>query len=160
MTTAAHTVTPDPMYRQGDVLLVLLVGGRAIPADALEVPRDLERGLVLQDGKATGHAHRITSHAAKMFTAGAARYLRVAGPAPALIPHVVPAHQIDVSAVHDGSDMIDVPERTILVPTAHPGTAVDLVHDEHAAVPVPPGDYQIVIHHEYSPGDLPRQVED
>lgn len=38
--------------------------------------------------------------------------------------------------------------------------ACELVHDEHDAIPLPVGDYQIVIHHEFVPGELPRQVED
>jgi hypothetical protein len=37
---------------------------------------------------------------------------------------------------------------------------VALQHEEHGAIPIPPGDYQIVIHHEYVPGEVPRQVED
>lgn len=38
--------------------------------------------------------------------------------------------------------------------------AVDLVHDEHTAIGLPIGDYQIIIHHEYEPGELPWQVAD
>jgi hypothetical protein len=36
----------------------------------------------------------------------------------------------------------------------------DLVHDEHDSIALPAGDYQIVIHHEYEPGAIARQVED
>lgn len=37
---------------------------------------------------------------------------------------------------------------------------VALTHEEHHTVEIPPGDYQITIHAEYSPGELPRQVAD
>lgn len=37
---------------------------------------------------------------------------------------------------------------------------VALQHEEHTAIDIPPGDYQVVIHHEYSPAELPRQVAD
>lgn len=37
---------------------------------------------------------------------------------------------------------------------------VALQHEEHTAIEIPPGNYQVVIHHEYSPGELVRRVED
>jgi len=37
---------------------------------------------------------------------------------------------------------------------------VDLTHEEHKTVLIPAGDYIVSIHHEYSPGELPRQVLD
>ena len=37
---------------------------------------------------------------------------------------------------------------------------VELTHEEHDAVLIPPGDYRVTIHTEYRPGDLPRQVTD
>jgi len=37
---------------------------------------------------------------------------------------------------------------------------VSLKHEEHSPVEIPVGDYQIVIHTEYEPGELPRQVAD
>ncbi len=40
------------------------------------------------------------------------------------------------------------------------GGKVELLHEEHAAVPVPVGDYRISIHAEYVPGELPRVVAD
>ncbi len=40
------------------------------------------------------------------------------------------------------------------------GSATPLAHQEHTAVPVPPGDRVVVIHAEYVPGELPRQVAD
>lgn len=41
------------------------------------------------------------------------------------------------------------------------GTApVALGHEEHTAVEIPPGDYLVSLHHEYSPAELPRSVAD
>jgi hypothetical protein len=114
MTATASAEPINPQYRQGDVFLI---GDAAIPAEAIEQPRDPVRGVILQAGTATGHHHRIGSHAAKLFIRGASRYLRAVEP-------------------------------------------VDLVHDEHTAITLPAGDYQIVIHHEYVPGAVARQVED
>jgi hypothetical protein len=37
---------------------------------------------------------------------------------------------------------------------------VALVHEEHRAVELPPGNYRISIHREYEPGAFPRQVAD
>ena len=37
---------------------------------------------------------------------------------------------------------------------------VALNHEEHSTVKIPPGSYQIRIHQEYQPGELPRQVAD
>ena len=37
---------------------------------------------------------------------------------------------------------------------------VALKHEEHKPVHVPPGNYKVVIHTEYVPGALPRQVAD
>lgn len=37
---------------------------------------------------------------------------------------------------------------------------VALNHEEHTTVPIPPGNYQVIIHHEYSPAELVRQVAD
>lgn len=37
---------------------------------------------------------------------------------------------------------------------------VDLTHEEHEKVSIPAGDYVVSIHHEYAPGELPRQVYD
>jgi len=37
---------------------------------------------------------------------------------------------------------------------------VALRHEEHTTVKIPPGNYRVIIHQEYQPGELPRQVED
>lgn len=37
---------------------------------------------------------------------------------------------------------------------------VQLRHEEHTTVKIPPGDYRISLHTEYVPGELPRTVAD
>lgn len=37
---------------------------------------------------------------------------------------------------------------------------VQLRHEEHSPVQLPPGNYRVSIHREYQPGELPRQVQD
>lgn len=37
---------------------------------------------------------------------------------------------------------------------------VQLQHEEHSPVTLPPGSYRVTIHREYQPGELPRQVQD
>lgn len=62
------------ILRQGDVLMAQI---DAMPKGVTEVPRG-KRGLVLQEGTATGHAHAISSRSAKLFRADdGARFLRV-----------------------------------------------------------------------------------
>jgi len=39
-------------------------------------------------------------------------------------------------------------------------SGVTLVHEEHAAITLPPGDYRIKIQREYQPNALPRRVVD
>lgn len=37
---------------------------------------------------------------------------------------------------------------------------VQLKHEEHTTVKIPPGNYRVTIHHEYQPAELPRAVAD
>lgn len=39
-------------------------------------------------------------------------------------------------------------------------TPVALTHEEHSTIMIPAGEYRVTGHHEYEPGELPRQVED
>jgi hypothetical protein len=72
------------MLRQGDVLIVAV---DEIPEGATEVPRD-KRGVILAEGKVTGHAHRIPSRSATLYkTEMDARFMRVMGPAPVALNH-------------------------------------------------------------------------
>lgn len=133
----------NAMYRQGDVLIIAI---DTIPEGATEIPRG-HRGVVLAEGEVTGHAHRIPSRSASLYRDESdARYLRVMGPAPRKVERVI---------INQDGD-----ERVVTVLESVPGTTVDLLHEEHSAVSLPPGDYRIAIHVEYSPGELPRQVAD
>ncbi len=65
------------IYRQGDVLLELVVDEIPIGVEI----RRTRRGLVLQEGEVTGHAHRIAQRSAKLYrTEEDARYMRVTAP--------------------------------------------------------------------------------
>lgn len=101
--------------RQGDVWLQQV---EKMTTKQLGEPlKRTKRGIVLQEGTATGHAHRIANRAASLHMAGDVRYLRVV-------------------------------------------ESVTLVHEEHDTVAIPVGDYRVSLHHEYQPGELPRQVWD
>jgi len=97
--------------RQGDVLIVAL---SAIPADQIQyagIPSDavpVKRGplgLLLAEGKATGHHHAIRSADAALFVADGVRFLRAAGPVD--LTHeehgtiTIPAGEYRVSGHHE-----------------------------------------------------------
>jgi len=72
--------------RQGDVFIVALsaipadqIQYASIPAEAVAVPRG-PHGLLLAQGKATGHHHAIQSPNAELFQLDGVRFLRAAGP--------------------------------------------------------------------------------
>src|SRR5262249_17383047 len=75
---AARLEDPMTMYAQGDVLLVRVDGD--LTPDALSLPRDARRGVVLAEGEATGHAHVIADDAATLYAAGDTRFLLVCEP--------------------------------------------------------------------------------
>lgn len=76
--------TDKKMYRQGDVLIVAV---DKMPSGTTLVKRT-ERGVVLAEGKVTGHAHRIPSRHASLYrTEDDARFLRVGGSAPVALQH-------------------------------------------------------------------------
>jgi hypothetical protein len=103
-------------FRQGDVFLIKV---DAIPDGAKPAKKDA-RGVVLAEGEATGHHHRIGPkfRTAKLMQHAEGTFLRVTGGAP-----------------------------------------VDLTHEEHSPVTIPPGDYRVRIQREYTP-DAVRQVVD
>ena len=107
------------IYRQGDVLLVR-VGSVEVGA---KVRRRAGRGLVLAEGEATGHHHRIVDRGAELFESRDPeledRFLRV---------------------LADGG--------------------VELLHEEHAAITIPPGEYLVRRQREYEPAAPPRTVMD
>lgn len=67
------------IYRQGDVLILAV--------DAVPAGLEKEKGpVILAEGEATGHAHRVKHRRAKMFRGtDGARYLRL--PTPATVDH-------------------------------------------------------------------------
>lgn len=83
------------MYRQGDVLLVTCEADRS----GETVPPG-ERGHILAEGEATGHAHTIHADDAVMMRSGTARHLRIVRP---------------TMLRHDEHDPIKVPKGTYRV---------------------------------------------
>lgn len=142
------------MFRQGDVLIVACANG--IPSDAVEQPAS-ERGVIVQAGNATGHAHRIPSGAAKLFVRGESRYLRIVEP---------------VGLIHEEHKTACATCGELATKRTDRGYAgADYFCDAHASsacvalshageTTLPAMEAQIVIHHEYEPGELSRQVED
>jgi len=109
--------------RQGDVFIVALssipadqIQYAGIPSDAVPVKRG-PRGLLLAEGKATGHHHSVKSETAELYRAEGVLFLRAT-------------------------------------------SAVEVTHEEHDTITLPPGEYRVTGHHEALPGELPRQVED
>lgn len=146
--------------RQGDVFLTRVDD---VPTDATASEERNERGLILQHGEVTGHAHRVPHRAASMYRSETdARFMRVTAPVPLLHEE----HQTRCSlctasfsiATHyeSGGDVVEAKRYMCddhSTPLArkleHPGETV-----------VPPGVYRVSIHAEYVPGELPRQVVD
>jgi hypothetical protein len=107
------------MLRQGDVLLV--------PAKMSEHAKKVDRanrGIILAEGEATGHAHVILGEKASLYS------------------------------VIDSSDVEEMRQRFLLVEEQ-----VEVLHEEHATITVPPGVYEIVRQREYSPEEI-RRVAD
>ncbi len=73
------------IFRQGDVLCVRIAKRPA----KLEPIAPSERGVVLAEGEATGHAHRIKSERAALFRDPKlmAMFLHVSGDAPVALEH-------------------------------------------------------------------------
>lgn len=144
--------------RQGDVWLESATITEAITA---EVP-PTRRGLVLQEGEVTGHAHRIgpvARHASLYRTETDARYLRVT--APVELTHEEHKTRCAVCREFEiaTSRVAGIFDAAAYRCERHRGDdAINL--DAPGATVIPPGDYRISIHAEYQPGALPRQVED
>jgi hypothetical protein len=66
------------MYAQGDVLLIRAADD--LTPEAVVVPRHPQRGIVLAEGEATGHAHAIADDAATLYATGDTRLLLVREP--------------------------------------------------------------------------------
>lgn len=110
------------IYRQGDVLLIPV---SAVPDGVNKVRRDRKRGIVLAEGEATGHAHKILDRGASLYEL------------------IAPG------------DVEEMRRRFLHVESE----VVALVHDEHATIHVPSGDYEVIGQVEYQPEAL-RRVAD
>lgn len=110
------------IYRQGDVLLVPV---NAMPDGVSKLRRDRNRGIVLAEGEATGHAHTILDRGASLYE------------------------------LIDPADVEEMSRRFLHVESE----VVALVHEEHATIHVPSGDYEVIHQVEYEPEAL-RRVAD
>lgn len=157
------TTSIKRIYRQGDVALVVV---DEIPANVELVPRDKERGVVLAEGEATGHAHRIPSRHANLYrTEADQRYMRVTA-------GVQLTHEEHKTRCHT------CPELPLTLATHYDAVAKlapdrereRYTCDEHrppSASPIipgstylPPGNYHRTLDADYVPGELPRNVAD
>lgn len=109
---------------------VLIVRVDGDPATGKPVPRDGGR-VVLAYGEATGHAHAILDRGATL-------------------------HELPEDKGQAGNDAWARAARILRV-TGKAG--VELRHEEHATVHLPPGNYRVTRQREYSPGEL-RLVAD
>lgn len=109
------------LYRQGDVLIAAV---DEIPLRASTPKTDDEKRIVLAHGEATGHAHVIHARPTE------ARVRRQRG---RRATWREPA----------------TPDRTFLEVLSP--TGVELVHDEHETILLPPGAYEVTRQREYDP---------
>jgi hypothetical protein len=109
------------IYRQGDVWITRITR-REFDEQARarfggltpELKADSEKGLILAEGEATGHHHRIAE----------AKRVRLR---PSRAKGIVRLLEVK------------------------PGEPVELVHEEHSTIPIPPGYYEVRIQREYEP---------
>src|ERR1700692_1941603 len=131
----------DRTHRQGDVLLIRLTdapGTIARPSNT--VPKDAGR-TVLAYGEVTGHSHAIASGKTTLFTE-------------------LPTFDELMAKGGFSQDQIalfNLPNDRMM--TVEEGEPATLVHEEHAAHTLPPGDYLVRIQTEYTPRGV-RQVID
>lgn len=156
--------------RQGDVLLEFVPG---IPANAIEMEPDAERGHVLADGEVTGHSHRVPAryagNAARFRTEEDLQFLRVTAPVPlrheehktvcALCPEQKVGDPMPL-ATHRMADGYTREDYRCEKHTAADTMSQIVVLAEPGATDIPPGQWRRTIHLEYVPRDVPRRVED
>lgn len=111
---------------------VFLVRIDAIPTDVTPVERDNGR-VILAYGEVTGHAHAIEESHAQLLE-------RPEPPREARISTLTPTEN----------------QRFLRIV----GAAANLVHEEHATIQLPPGDYQVVHQVEWDDAMEPRRVLD
>ena len=122
------------IVRQGDVLLIPV---QSIPDGCKDVP--LENGrIVLMHGEATGHAHAISD-----FVDMDAR------------SHRTTAKIIDMAKAR--ARLLAAPDGNRYLEVKRP---VNLKHEEHSPIGLPPGLYQIPVQVEWTTERMVRQVAD
>lgn len=95
-----------------------------------EARRSIRGRLVLAEGEVTGHAHVIESDEAELWTV----------PDEAAEEHTVETERVFLRVLAEGG--------------------VSLVHEEHAALLIPPGDYEVLHQREWTDELEPRRVVD
>jgi hypothetical protein len=130
-------------YRQGDVLVV---PAAAVPDGATPLEREGGR-VVLAHGEVTGHAHAITAPKAQLFrfedNGGGGGFFRP--PTEKTFLQVGEGELRFAEVVAPAGAKVDErsPVERLL--------GVALRHEEHAPIPLPPGDYQVIRQREYDP---------
>jgi hypothetical protein len=135
------------MFRQGDVLIVRVPDGKEVDTRALRpIPREHDR-VVLAWGEATGHTHAIGGQACSLYESHGPSFLDEAGVMAGL-------GLIARGGAVGGGPALPTPDRVLDVKEE-----VQLQHEEHDAITLPPGQYVIRQQSEYSPDEY-RTVSD
>jgi len=130
---------PPIVRRQGDVLLVEL---DELPPQLEPVPREDGR-LVLAHGEATGHAHVIKGEAQLL----------------ADLDEIPPRRRLAAGARREGRAARRRSRGEMAGRFLRVQAESRLLHEEHATLAVPPGNYRVVRQREYTP-NRPRFVAD
>lgn len=148
--------------RQGDVLIERIA---SLPAQLTPVARDARGRIVLQEGEVTGHAHAVLEHDAILYaTPGATanaveRWLHVSPDATCQVPVfetretgriIVPAayYDVELAATVQPASYPEVERTQVGIETQ---AGVQVTHEEHGAIVLPPGDYVVRRQREYAP---------
>ena len=131
---------PPIVRRQGDVLLVEL---DELPPQLEPVPREDGR-LVLAHGEATGHAHVLEGEGELLA---------------ADLEEIPPRRRLAARARREGRAARRRSRGEMAGRFLRVQAESSLLHDEHATLAVPPGNYLVVRQREYAP-DRPRLVAD
>lgn len=150
--------------RQGDVPLARVT---SIPLSAVEIPRTNGK-TILAFGEVTGHHHRFESSAAMMLHDTDGReYLRIANKPLQLRPVAIADREKCDVEMADGATVrltktdFAAAEQALRASKTITLRGALLVHEEHYAVVVAPGDYVLPGQREYTSADMePIRVAD
>lgn len=121
------------VYRQGDVAFVPVQG---LPANAKQVKRTAPR-LVLALGEVTGHAHAVEAGAAVMYAD------------PQLLPE-------PLSAADQAELLVEQLFEMTKGRYIESDVEFTVIHEEHGAITMAPGTYEVRIATEYTPQGIVR----